>query len=84
MHSKGFFDKKHLKCLLGTKTFENGDNIQERFFTKMSQMTLVPSKYCVLEKEARVAWQLLVNPLGTHTYKFNNLRTSGPRIGLWL
>ena len=26
-----------------------------------------------LEKEARVAWQPLVNLLGTHTYKFNNL-----------
>ena len=35
--------------------------------------------YDGLEKEARVVWQPLVNLLGTHTYKFINLRTSGLR-----
>ena len=31
-----------------------------------------------LEKKARVAWQSLVNLLGTHTYKLISFRTVGP------
>ena len=32
----------------------------------------------ILEKEARVAWQPLVNLLGTHTYKYKSFRSSTP------
>ena len=35
-------------------------------------------KYLLLEKKARVAWQSLVNLLGTRTYKLISFRTVGP------
>ena len=34
--------------------------------------------YIILEKEARVAWQPLLNLLGTHTYKLISFWTVGP------
>ena len=41
-------------------------------------INLEEEKYFTLEKEARFAWQPLVNLLGAHTYKLDSFKSSSP------